>query len=156
MNFQIEQPQRSRGSGSCIMWLLLLGVVVVVLPLACCGGGAYFVFSAMTDHLKVAATEMEQDPAIREQLGTPIEYDELRIQNYRNNNGEGSAEIDQSFSGPNGTAQVKGMMDLRNNEWSVNYLDVTLPDGSKVTLGNRPNEAEGEAAEAEQGEEGTD
>ena len=139
MNFQIEQQRR--GSSSCMTWGLILGgilVCVVILPLVCCGGFGYFAFDYMTAPMQATAEELEQSQEVVERLGTPIEvsYQEMQLRNFNSTNGNGSAEIEATFTGPEGSARVKAKLDQRDEEWSVNAWEATFPDDSVLKGGN--------------------
>ena len=67
-------------------------------------------------------------------MRAPIEYQNVAIQNYRNENGQGSAEINSEFAGPNGTARVSGKMNLNSGTWSVDRLEVTFEDGTQLVI----------------------
>ncbi len=139
MNFQIEQQKRS--SSSCMTWALILGgllVCVVVLPLVCCGGLGYFAFDYMTAPMQATAEELEQNEEVVERLGTPIEvsYQEMQIRNFKSNDGNGSAEIEATFTGPEGSARVKAKLDQQDEEWSVNGWEATFPDDTVLKGGN--------------------
>ena len=121
-------------STNWILWLGLLAVVLIGVPIACCGGFGLVGFNAVKAPLVAAAGALNADPRVTDQIGSPITYDNIRINKLTNNNGEGSAEIDTSFSGPKGSVQVQGQMRLSNNQWSVELLTVTLPDESVVEV----------------------
>ena len=84
--------------------------------------------------LQEAAKAMEADERIAGRIGTPISYDQLVITEFNSNNGEGSAMLDTSFSGPDGSVHVKGKMLLTGGNWSTDDLTVTFDDGSEVKL----------------------
>ena len=118
-------------------WLLialLIGGALVVTPVACCGGIGLLGWRMAKVPLQEAAKAMEADERIAGSIGTPINYDNLVITEFKNNNGEGSALIDTSFSGPDGSVHVKGQMLLTGGEWSPGDLTVTFDDGSEVKL----------------------
>ena len=118
-----------------LMIVLLVGGACIVLPAACCAGVVYLGVGAVTAPLEAAASAMEQDPAIADKLGTPIEHEVIGITNYENNNGNGSAGIDTNFKGPKGSAHVKGSLILTAGEWRVQSLTVEFSDGSTASLG---------------------
>ncbi|MFK7735878.1 MAG: cytochrome c oxidase assembly factor Coa1 family protein [Pirellulaceae bacterium] len=131
MNFEIEQKTKKT---NWLLWILVLGGVLVVVPIACCAGVGLLGFNAVKAPLVAAAAAMEENPSIVEKLGTPINYDSLQITNYQNNNGNGSADIDTNFSGPNGSAHVVGTMQLIAGEWSIQNMSITFGDGTEMQL----------------------
>ncbi len=131
MNFEIEAPPKKT---NWLLWIGLLGIVIVALPIACCAGVAFLGFNTLQAPLVAAEDALEQDARVTDVLGAPIEYQNVAIQNYRNENGQGSAEINSDFAGPNGTARVNGKMNLNSGTWSVDRLEVTFEDGTQLVI----------------------
>lgn len=117
-----------------LLWLLVIGAALVFTPLACCGGLGILGFNAAKAPLLAAGKALEADERVVEKIGTPISYDNLIIKNFNMVNGEGSAELDTDYSGPNGTVHVEGEMALSANEWSPGDLTVTFDDGSEIKI----------------------
>ena len=136
-NAQVQQPYQKKKSSLP----LILGIIVggAVLMLVCCGGMAFFGGKAAMDLMNapVEATiaAMEADADISGKLGTPIESTSaVGVQNYQNNNNNGSADVQFNAKGPNGTASVKGSLTLTAGTWSIDNATVTCPDGDTFEL----------------------
>ncbi len=114
--------------------ILFLVFVVIVAPIACCAGGGLFAFNAIKKPVVEATDALNDDSRVTDKLGSPIKYESIGINNYQNNNGNGGADVNFPVRGPNGTAQVKGRMNLNGGTWSVGNLTVTFPDGSTIKL----------------------
>ena len=84
--------------------------------------------------LEAAARSLEADERVTSVIGSPINYDNLVMTGFQNNNGKGSAGLDTDFSGPNGKVHVKGSMALEGNSWSPEDLTVRFEDGTEITI----------------------
>ena len=118
-------------------WALILGGLLVCV-VVCCGGLGYFAFDYMTAPMQATAEELEQNQEVVERLGTPIEvsYQEMQLRNFKSNDGNGSVEIEATFTGPEGSARVKAKLDQQDEEWSVNGWEATFPDDTVLKGGN--------------------
>lgn len=117
------------------LWIvLLIGGALVFTPIACCGGVGLMGYGMVKKPLEQAARVMEEDERIAGKIGTPIKYDTLVVSDFNISNGEGSADLDTNFSGPNGRVHVKGEMLQSGGNWSPGDLTVTFDDGTEVKL----------------------
>jgi hypothetical protein len=127
-------PQK-KSLGTILM--LVLGFFAACL--ICCGAVSFFAFKGATGLMSApvdaAIAYVSADEEIANKLGTPIESTSaIGIENYQNNNGNGSAKVGFNAKGPNGTARVDGSLTLTAGTWSAKALTVKFPDGQTITL----------------------
>ena len=130
-------PRKSSGTP----WVMIFGIIGALMlgGLVCCGGMMFFgaragiaMFKAPIDATIVA---MEADQEVAQKLGTPIEStSSVGVENYQNNNNNGNATVNFTAKGPNGTATVRGDVDLTAGNWTAKDITVTFSDGSSVNL----------------------
>ncbi len=131
-------PQRSNGKSPL---LLILGIVaaLVLVPIICCGVVGVLGFTTAVGAIKApvdaAVVALNEDPAVAAKLGTPIEEQTgFGVNDYNNNNGNGGATVNFNVTGPNGSAEVSGRMDLTAGVWSADDLTVQCSDGTKLKV----------------------
>ncbi len=132
-------PPRKTGGGSFWVWLIPLLVVIFVFPLVCCGGLAFWgvgkAVEGMNKPLDAAVAAIEADNRMTAKLGTPIErVSSFGVSEYHYDNGNGSAEVDFTIKGPDGSARVRGKMKLFADVWSPEDLTITCHDGTEFKL----------------------
>lgn len=129
---QYAQPPKKR---SPLIWIIPLGLVLLIAPVICCGGMIFFGVNMAKAPINAGVSALNNDPEITDKLGSPIEAgSSFQLTNYQNNNGNGSAELGYDVSGPKGSANVSGKMQLNSGTWSPDGLTVTFEDGTSKTL----------------------
>ncbi len=131
-----QPPRQPRaGRSSCLIWAIPVVLLFVVAPLICCGGLALFGMRKVNEPVDAAIVAMEIDKSVAAKLGTPLEQtSRFAVNNYEYNNGNGSADVNFTVEGPNGSAQVSGKMKLFADVWSPEDLTITCPDGTVFKL----------------------
>ena len=133
MNANSEYDSAPRKT-NWILWLGLLALTLLVVPIACCGGIALWGLNEIKAPLDAAQAILNDTPVVTERLGSPIEYQDVAVSNYRVENGTGSTQFNLEFKGPKAAANVDGYMELRDGEWKLGNLTVRFEDGEEVYL----------------------
>lgn len=129
---QYQVPPKKRNHWR---WIIPLAIVLISSPILCCGGAIYFGWNQLNAPIDAGVAAMNANPEIVEKLGSPIEADMgFEVSNFKNSNGNGSANLSYNVSGPDGSASVSGDMKLVSGTWSPDGLKVTFEDGSSTTL----------------------
>ncbi len=137
-----RQPRPRRNS--CLIWAIPVLLLFVVAPLICCGGLFLFGMNKVNEPVDAAIIAMEIDDQIAAKLGKPMERtSQFAVNNYEYDNGNGSAEVDFTVKGPEGSARVSGKMKLFADVWSPEDLTITCSDGTEFKL---PTKEAGEPA----------
>lgn len=136
---QSFMPTGDTKKTSTWIWVVFGVLLLTVTPFLCCGGlavlGVGTFLTGMRAPINAAVESMNDDPAIAAKLGTPITTgSSFGVSEYQNHNGDGHAIVSFDATGPNGSAKVRGRMNLSGHTWSPEDLTVTCKDGTKLTL----------------------
>jgi Cytochrome oxidase complex assembly protein 1 len=128
-----EPPKRSWFSRNWL-WVVPVGCLVPVLVCGGCGVTiAMIVFSSMkaSEPYKDALTAARAHPAVKAELGEPIEAGFMVNGNIAIQNNTGTADISIPISGPkkSGTLHVVG--NKADGKWTYSTMDVTTDGGAK-------------------------
>ena len=135
-------PQKSGGGKK---WLAFgCGGCLVLIILGALGMGAvmYFGLGALksTDVYKTALQNAQNSPEVQAALGTPIEAGFMLAGSMKNENGQGSADINFPISGPKGEGTVYATATSQpGGTWQYSKLQVVLKDGQVIDLGGPPS-----------------
>lgn len=117
------------------IWIIPLALLLLSAPVLCCGGMIFFGVSMAKAPINAGVEALNSDPEITDKLGSPISAgSSFELNNYQNDNSNGSAELGYNVSGPKGTARVSGKMKLIAGTWTPDGLTVTFDDGTTKTL----------------------
>jgi hypothetical protein len=115
------------GCGGCLVLLVLAGLV---------GGGiALLVFGAIKDSdvYQTALKAAQDSPQVQAALGTPIEAGMMVGGSLATNNGDGTADLTFSISGPNGGGTVSAKASKPSGgAWEYSVLQVIVTSTGEV------------------------
>lgn len=131
-------PPMPAKSGGGSKWVLLgCGgcLVLIVLGALFAGGIAMFVFGVIksTDVYQTALKRAQNSSEVQAALGTPIEAGMLVSGSVNTNNGQGTADINFSISGPKGTGTVIARASKEpGGTWMYSILQVNITGTGQV------------------------
>jgi hypothetical protein len=131
------QPPQKGWFGRNWLWALPSGLLVLCLcPVGCCAG--IFTFASgiikSSEPYQTALSRAQNDPAVIERLGQPIEAGMFTQGNVNINNTVGDARLTIPISGPQGSAQINTTATRANSIWQTDTLTVDFPDGTQIDL----------------------
>ncbi|MEM6257753.1 MAG: cytochrome c oxidase assembly factor Coa1 family protein [Planctomycetota bacterium] len=126
-------------------WLWFVPTLILLPFFCCCGGGGLFLWWGLSEMKRLppyvdTVKAAEQDPQVRQALGTPIEVTTVLgipsgDMNYELNTGNEkfSAELTLQGSAASGTLRIEAES-TNGITWTYRVREIELPDGTVIDL----------------------